>query len=116
MLDLEGAPDILKVLREADRIIRRHGWNPRDFETPEAKRTAYSLTRALQSSDPGVPLIANWRARKLVEKASGFHSLPEWEVYPLRTEREVREALWKAIEACGGKRPRLGGWRVGGVA
>lgn len=100
--------NVLPILRHAHHLLRANGWSPHEWRLPANERSGrLSLTEAIQTGT-----LAGWYARKLVCAGVGTHNLPGWEEHPLRTEREVREALFKAIELAGGKRPRPGGWKV----
>ena len=53
--------------------------------------------------------------RSLLAKTIGHHNLVAWEEHPYRTRAHIFELLDRAIETEEGVRPRVGGWKVGGV-
>lgn len=111
--ELEGSDserEILAVLRTTHRLLLDDGWCARDWDLPEEKRIGFSLTRAVVTAGQGT--LPGWKARLLLQKAAGDNNLPGWEQHPLRTRTEVFEALYKAIELAGGRKPRRGGYVI----
>jgi hypothetical protein len=113
---------ILEVIRKASGLLRA-GWcrgfasvdaEGRPTHYPEAgPPAAFSLPCAVRAAADGG--IVGEHAIRVLRRLTGTHNLSEWNDHPLRTKRDVLDLLGLAMEACGGRRPRRGGWTVGGV-
>lgn len=111
-------PATLEVLRRARWYCAR-GWvrgvssvdaSGRSFHGQQKGAVAWSLDGAINKAGRGE--IVGEYARRALRKATGSLDLPQWNDWPLRTQREVLAALDKAIGLLGGTAPRRGGWVV----
>lgn len=115
-ISVDGA---LVVLRGAYTLVMR-GWcrrhlavedEGRSVHWPEADApVAWSLHGAVKTGT-----LAGHSAALVLRKLTGCVDLQRWNDEPLRTKRQVLDLLALAIEACGGRPPRAGGWKIGGV-
>lgn len=111
--------EVLAVLRRAYSLILK-GWcrchmavdaTGRNTFWPEAQApVAWSLLGAVKTGT-----LAGHHAQKALSRLTGEVDIQRWNDHPLRTKRQVLDVLSVAIGEHGGKRPRVGGWRIGGA-